>query len=124
MKWWLAALGLLGCAPSSKEELAAERLRTALARLPTCVVGKEAGSVQLFGACTALQCEAQTCCNTCDVREVRLLNANGPRPVEIGRAREVLDIGETLLDCEATAVRDTLSKVTMIFDPMACVVRE
>lgn len=117
---WLT-LVLASCAPPTKQELAAERTRVALAKLPTCVM-RDTGSVNLLTSCTRLVCE-QACCNTCSLRDALVVNERGSRSTEPGRARDVLELDSTMLDCEMNAVRGVLDGVTMAFDPVACVVR-
>ena len=121
MKKAFVMLLLANCALPTKEEVAAERTRVALAMLPTCVM-RDTGTVNLITSCTRLEC-AQACCNTCSLRDALVVNDRGSRSTESGRARNILDLDSTLFDCEADAVRGVLAGVAMAFDPMACVVR-
>ncbi|MGV3623945.1 MAG: hypothetical protein ACO1OB_24215 [Archangium sp.] len=114
MKRWFVVWASASCAPPTKEEAAASRTRDALSRLQSCVM-RETGAVELISSCTNMHCEAQRCCNTCSLREARVLNSSGARGVEAGRARDVLELDLTMFDCELGALRG----VAKANDPVA-----
>lgn len=119
-----ATLSFAGCAPVSPEDVARDRVRAALDRLPRCTNAlSDEGSVTLIWSCEQGACGEDTCCNECQLRQARVLSETGTRPSDTKRVSEVLQLAPVLSSCETVGVDAALVGVTMAFDPVACVVR-
>lgn len=110
-------------APKSPDVVATERVKAALAKLPTCQPGADVGRLMVRSTmCTRKFCQT-ACCNQCGWG-ASFEGMNGqPHPVELARVREVLDLGEGALDCEVKAWAVSLDGVSLQLDAPACVVR-
>lgn len=116
-KVWLV-LVLASCGAGSP----AQRVRNAAGLLPSCFGGTEVGSVNVGYSCDSILCDAP-CCNSCRLSSVELMTTNGASTVSLNRARDVLDLADSVTSCEATEVRRVSDGLRMRFDPDACVVR-
>lgn len=109
---------LLACGQPN-ENPAAERVRLALLRMPTCLSASDVGALNVTWACTEVQC-SDDACNTCFLREVTIDGA----PVELQRARDVLDLDGEVNERDASAIRDVVRNVRMSFSDATCLSRK
>lgn len=136
MKRLVLTLLLAGCATTQKPEeavskdiTAAQRLKSALARLPTCGEGVVARRLEFHGVCTLMQCMSTTggpepvCCNQCSLAPHLLSDDGSKTPVPLERVREVLDLGDGSYDCELKVWRAELENVRLSLSDTACVAR-
>lgn len=131
MKRTLWVLLLAGCAstpkaseaPKTKDVVAAEQVKAALAALPKCEAGAEVGRLVLKTTmCTRMFCNAP-CCNQCGWEARFEGMSDDSRPVDAARVREVLRLGESSLDCEVKAWAGAVANESVSLGEPACVVR-
>lgn len=118
MKKWMLVLALAGCGPVDS----AQRVKNAVAALPSCSGDAEVGSVRAIYACDLIQCDTP-CCNTCSLSSAELTTSSGSMTMERGRARDVLGLVDSATSCEATDANRAFDGVRMRFVPDACVKR-
>ncbi len=134
MKKWLLGLALLGgcvtteatekkSAKVSADVAAADKLRAVLAALPRCEPGAAAGLLAVNPTmCTKMFCD-HACCNHCGWAATLETKNGQKQPVSDMRAREVLQVSDSALECEIDAWAKVLATQSLAVEGTACVVR-
>jgi hypothetical protein len=101
---------------------ARDDIERGLAALPSCFAGVEAGRLIIAPTtCTERLCKASRCCNACEW-SAQLQTNTISREVDPARVRQLLELGDSSMDCEIAAWTKALARARVSLTP-ACVVR-
>jgi len=130
----LVAMVMVGCTASQEKkdepvtasspaDAAKAKVKSALAALPACTEGAQAGVLTVAPTtCTKKYC-GTACCNQCSWAAT-FEGKNGQKtPADAAKVQAALTVGEGGLDCEVAAWGEALSGTSLALEPAACVVR-